>query len=168
MSDFMIWLYLHYIKPYLDTVPADDYNFHMDMIHNELGYHALESYEKTWSSPPSTLSCWACAPAGPAPGVIHRPMPSSPRMASSLARIRAFWGPLVQMVVPQQVQNRVHHQIAQLPPFWRGRTPWPGPPHAPWRSPCPPGAPGRCPGPRPPVRAAPRAEGRTPESSARP
>ena len=21
-------------------------NFHMDMIHNELGYHALESYEK--------------------------------------------------------------------------------------------------------------------------
>ena len=40
MSDFMIWLYLHYIKPYLDTVPADD------MIHNELGYHALESYEK--------------------------------------------------------------------------------------------------------------------------
>ena len=28
------------------TVPADDYNFHMDMIHNELGYHALESYEK--------------------------------------------------------------------------------------------------------------------------
>ena len=30
----------------LDTVPADDYNFHMDMIHNELGYHALESYEK--------------------------------------------------------------------------------------------------------------------------
>ena len=46
MSDFMIWLYLHYIKPYLDTVPADDYNFHMDMIHNELGYHALESYEK--------------------------------------------------------------------------------------------------------------------------
>ena len=47
MSDFMIWLYLHYIKPYLDTVPAGDYNFHMDMIHNELGYHALESYEKS-------------------------------------------------------------------------------------------------------------------------
>ena len=47
MSDFMIWLYLHYIKPYLDTVPLGDYSFHMDMIHNELGYHALESYEKS-------------------------------------------------------------------------------------------------------------------------
>ena len=35
MSDFMIWLYLHYIKPYLDTVPADDYNFNMDIIHND-------------------------------------------------------------------------------------------------------------------------------------
>ena len=51
MSDFMIWLYLHYIKPYLDTVPADDYNFHMDMIHNELGYHAWESYEKNLEFP---------------------------------------------------------------------------------------------------------------------
>ena len=46
MSDFMIWLYLHYIKPYLDTVPAGDYSFHMDMIHNELGYHALEDCER--------------------------------------------------------------------------------------------------------------------------
>lgn len=46
MSDFMKWLHEHYIKPYLDTVPVGDYSFHMDMIHNELGYHALESYEK--------------------------------------------------------------------------------------------------------------------------
>ena len=41
MSDFMIWLYLHYIKPYLDTVPAGDYNFHIDTIHNELSHHAF-------------------------------------------------------------------------------------------------------------------------------
>ena len=47
MSDFMKWLHEHYIKPYLDTVPVGDYSFHMDMIHNELGYHALESYEKS-------------------------------------------------------------------------------------------------------------------------
>lgn len=25
MSDFMRWLYVHYIKPYLDSVPQDDY-----------------------------------------------------------------------------------------------------------------------------------------------
>ena len=46
MSDFMIWLYLHYIKPYLDTVPADDYKFHKDKKQNELDYQALERKKK--------------------------------------------------------------------------------------------------------------------------
>ena len=106
MSDFMIWLYLHYIKPYLDTVPADDYNFHMDMIHNELGYHALESYEKKPGV--HRHPRFPAGPAhrpGPAPGVIHRPMPSSPRMASSLARIRAFWGPSSRWSYPSRCRT---------------------------------------------------------------
>lgn len=106
MSDFMIWLYLHYIKPYLDTVPADDYNFHMDMIHNELGYHALESYEKNleFTAIHAFLLGLRTGP-GPAPGVIHRPMPSSPRMASSLARIRAFWGPSSRWSYPSRCRT---------------------------------------------------------------
>ena len=47
MSDFMIWLYAHYIKPQLDAAPQGDYSFHFDLMHNELGFHALESYEKS-------------------------------------------------------------------------------------------------------------------------
>ncbi len=94
MSDFMIWLYAQYIKPQLDAAPQGDYSFHFDLIHNELGPHALESYEKTWSSPPSKLSSWACAPDRACPKCkFYRVIPSSARMASSRARIRAFIGP---------------------------------------------------------------------------
>ena len=42
MSDFMIRLYSHYIKLQLDAAPQGDYSFHFD-----LGFHALESYEKS-------------------------------------------------------------------------------------------------------------------------
>ena len=47
MADFMIWLYAHYIKLQLDAAPQGDYSFHFDLMHNELGFHALESYEKS-------------------------------------------------------------------------------------------------------------------------
>ena len=47
MSDFMIRLYSHYIKLQLDAAPQGDYSFHFDLMHNELGFHALESYEKS-------------------------------------------------------------------------------------------------------------------------
>ena len=47
MSDFMIWLYAHYIKPQLDATPQSDYSFHFDLMHNKLGFHALKSYEKS-------------------------------------------------------------------------------------------------------------------------
>ena len=47
MSDFMIWLYAHNIKTQLDAAPQGDYSFHFDLMHNELGFHALESYEKS-------------------------------------------------------------------------------------------------------------------------
>ena len=40
MSDFMKWLYHRYIRPYLDAVP------HFELVENELGQHAVESYEK--------------------------------------------------------------------------------------------------------------------------
>ena len=47
MADFMIWLYAHYIKLQLDAAPQGDYSFHFVLMHNELGFHALESYEKS-------------------------------------------------------------------------------------------------------------------------
>ncbi|MEI3363226.1 MAG: hypothetical protein V8R75_12170 [Oscillospiraceae bacterium] len=46
MSDFMKWLYPRYIRPYLDAVPQADYSFHFELVENELGQHAVESYEK--------------------------------------------------------------------------------------------------------------------------
>lgn len=47
MSDFMIWLYQHYIKPQLDAVSLEDYSFHFDLMKNETGPHAMESFRKT-------------------------------------------------------------------------------------------------------------------------
>ena len=46
MSEFMIWLYRQYIKPQLDAAPPGDYGMHVAFMENELGPHALESYEK--------------------------------------------------------------------------------------------------------------------------
>ena len=46
MSDFMKWLYPRSIRPYLDAVPQADYSFHFELVENELGQHAVESYEK--------------------------------------------------------------------------------------------------------------------------
>ena len=36
MSDFMLWLYAHYIRPELDAAPQGDYSFHFDLLHNDL------------------------------------------------------------------------------------------------------------------------------------
>ena len=46
MSDFMKWLYLHYIEPYLEEVPQDDYVFWMDLLHNDLTRDGEEALEK--------------------------------------------------------------------------------------------------------------------------
>ena len=56
MSDFMIWLYLHYIKPYLDTVPADDYyveaapqeeyEMWLSLMESDLEYQFREEFDK--------------------------------------------------------------------------------------------------------------------------
>lgn len=36
MSDFMPWLYAHYIKPQIDAAPKGDYIWHMDALLNNL------------------------------------------------------------------------------------------------------------------------------------
>lgn len=47
MSDFLKRLYAHYIRPYLETVPQGDYDFHFDLMQNEMLQGSVESFEKT-------------------------------------------------------------------------------------------------------------------------
>lgn len=47
MSDFMLWLYAHYIKPQIAAAPQEEYEMHLSLMENELGPHAWDSYEKT-------------------------------------------------------------------------------------------------------------------------
>lgn len=47
MSDFLKWLYTHYIKPYLDTVPPGDYDFHFNLMRNEMLGISVECFEKS-------------------------------------------------------------------------------------------------------------------------
>ena len=47
MSDFMKWLYLRYIRPYLKEVPREDYAFWIDLLQNELDGGGKEALEKT-------------------------------------------------------------------------------------------------------------------------
>lgn len=46
MSDFMLWLYAHYIRPELDAAPQGDYSFHFDLLHNDLPAYPAESTAK--------------------------------------------------------------------------------------------------------------------------
>ena len=46
MSDFMLWLYAHYIRPELDAAPQGDYSFHFDLLHNDLSAYLAESTAK--------------------------------------------------------------------------------------------------------------------------
>ena len=36
MSDFMKWLYAHYIRPQLDAAPPDDYEMPLSLLEGEL------------------------------------------------------------------------------------------------------------------------------------
>ena len=36
MTDFMKWLYPRYIRPYLDDVPAEEWDWQLDLLRNEL------------------------------------------------------------------------------------------------------------------------------------
>ncbi len=46
MSDFMKWLYPHYIKPYLDAVPQGDYEMWIGLLDGELPPDLHAVYEK--------------------------------------------------------------------------------------------------------------------------
>lgn len=47
MSDFMLWLYAHYIRPYLDALPLEDYGFHFELMQSEMLDSSVESFEKS-------------------------------------------------------------------------------------------------------------------------
>lgn len=47
MSDFMKWLYEHYIKPYLQSVPQDDYKLYFDELFESMNFHCEQLYDKT-------------------------------------------------------------------------------------------------------------------------
>ena len=38
MSDFMKWLYPHYIRPYLDSVPQGEYEMWLSLMDGDLEY----------------------------------------------------------------------------------------------------------------------------------
>ena len=47
MSDFLRWLYAHYIKPYLDALPQEDYVYDFELMQNEMLSCSAESFEKS-------------------------------------------------------------------------------------------------------------------------
>ena len=47
MSDFMKWLYAHYIKPQIAVAPQGDYEFWLSLMDSELDPHYQEEFEKT-------------------------------------------------------------------------------------------------------------------------
>ena len=46
MSDFMKWLYIHYIKPQTDAAPLEEYAFHLDLVRNSLTPSVRQDLEK--------------------------------------------------------------------------------------------------------------------------
>lgn len=46
MSDFMLWLHANYIKPQIDSVPKQDYAFHLDIVRNNLRPAEQDSLDK--------------------------------------------------------------------------------------------------------------------------
>lgn len=47
MSDFLRWLYAHYIRPYLDALPQEDYVYDFELMQNEMISSSVESFEKS-------------------------------------------------------------------------------------------------------------------------
>ena len=47
MSDFMPWLYTHYIKPQIDAAPRGDYSYLMDALGNILRPSERRELDKT-------------------------------------------------------------------------------------------------------------------------
>lgn len=46
MSDFMKWLYAHYIRPYLDDTPQDDYALWLSLMDTGMTADQRKDYEK--------------------------------------------------------------------------------------------------------------------------
>jgi len=46
MSDFMQWLYAHYIRPHLDAAPLDGYEMPLSLLEGELTSEMAADYEK--------------------------------------------------------------------------------------------------------------------------
>ncbi|MDO4316444.1 MAG: hypothetical protein Q4C45_11770 [Oscillospiraceae bacterium] len=46
MTDFMKWLYAHYIKPQLDEAPQDGYEMWLSLMDGELTAELREVYNK--------------------------------------------------------------------------------------------------------------------------
>ena len=46
MSDFIIWLYAHCIKPQIDAAPQGDYEFWLSLMDSGLDPNCREEFEK--------------------------------------------------------------------------------------------------------------------------
>ena len=46
MSDFMKWLYAHYIKPELDASPRGEYSEALSLVENEIVPHAKPDFAR--------------------------------------------------------------------------------------------------------------------------
>ena len=46
MSDFMKWLYAHYIKPQIDASPREEYSEALSVVENEIAPHASPDYDR--------------------------------------------------------------------------------------------------------------------------
>jgi len=46
LSDFMKWLYAHYIRPYLDASPQDEYTLWLSLMDTQMTPDMREDYEK--------------------------------------------------------------------------------------------------------------------------
>lgn len=46
MSDFMKWLYAHYIKPQIDAAPQGEYEADLSLLNNTLEHPCRECHEK--------------------------------------------------------------------------------------------------------------------------
>ncbi len=46
MSDFLRWLYVHYIRPQLDAAPPEEYEAHLSQLENGLPPYLREDYAR--------------------------------------------------------------------------------------------------------------------------
>ena len=47
MSDFLLWLHAHYIRPYLEGLPQGDYKLYFDEMFDVMSFRGEQLYDKT-------------------------------------------------------------------------------------------------------------------------